>query len=107
MGDLGLEAVKISENFQRFVSGGNLFSDPVDTSVILAEASGGLSVPRFDISKLFTGANVTARIEASKARAAEGAGTAFGGFGSALAQETALQKAIRESAERFPEFFRT
>ena len=30
----------------------------------------------------------------------------FGGFGTAQAQETALQRAIRESAERFPQFFR-
>ena len=69
-----------------------------------------------DLSKFFSDLAVKRRIAGQITKATprldtsgEGfifGGTPFGGFGSAIKAETALQKAIRESAERFPQFFR-
>ena len=115
---LGKQAVSLSEGFQKSVSdvfggGFNVFSEfgagqtaatqPTPTSII-------------DLSKFFSDAAIRIRLAGQTAKATprldtsgEGfvfGGTPFGGFGGAVEQETALQKLIRENAERFPKFFK-
>jgi len=63
----------------------------------------------FDIAGIFTRQSqerrVTQQTQAAAGLGSQG-GTAFGGFGSTLSQEAALQKAIAESRERFSQFFK-
>lgn len=107
-GGLAIEAINISEAFQKFVNQGKLFSEPQSTSLILPKAEGAISFPQFDITDLFSEFETRRRIVESINRAQSGtAGTPFGGFAGAVEQETALQKAIRESAEKFSQFFIT
>ena len=115
VGDLSLEAIKISEAFQRFVNMGKLFSDEtdLDTSFTFPGAEGAIS--SLDISQFFSPEAIQQRLRLTTKQATPvidtsgeifiRGGTAFGGFTSAIDQETALQKSIRESAEKFPQFF--
>lgn len=117
--NLGESAASLSEGFQRSVSKTLGFGDKVfselnptgeDTSVQPGKT-------QLDLSKFFSNTAISNRIaQTTKASAGTGKpleiggtrfgeGFEFGGFGSAEAQETALQKAIRESAEQFPQFF--
>jgi len=140
-GQIGQEAVRVSENFQRSLAGGLLLSEqeifggggfaggtiteqtvitqpgarlpeffqealrvfepqPVPTTI---DRPSGTSV--FDIAAGFTRRAQERRITQANIQAEQGGGT-FGGFGTALGQEAALQKAIAESRARFPQFFK-
>ena len=139
-GQIGTEAVKISENFQRALAGGLLLSEQelfggggfpggtiteqtITTQAgqifpefltrafqVFAPQPGPTTLDRpagssiFDVATAFTRQAQEARI-ANVTIAGEGS-TAFGGFGGALEQESALQKAIAESRERFSQFFK-
>ena len=59
VGDLSLEAIRISEEFQRFVNQGRLFSEPQDTSITFPTAEGAIA--RLDISKFFSPEAITER----------------------------------------------
>jgi len=142
-GQLGAEAIKISENFQRSLAGGLLLSEQelvggggfpggtITEQTVTTQP--GQALPQFlqsaltvfqprpgtpdrpagqsvfDIARGFTRSVQEGRITAVT-QAAEGlgrqGGTAFGGFGGAVSQEAALQKAIAESRERFSQFFK-
>ena len=141
-GQIGTEAVKISENFQRALAGGLLLSEQeifggggfpggTITEQTLTTQPGqifpeflrsafqafapqptpttpdrpaGQSI--FDVATAFTRRAQERRIAGVTAAATQPGGTAFGGFGGALEQESALQKAIAESRQRFSEFFK-
>jgi len=59
----------------------------------------------FDVSKAFTPTAQTERITTVTTRP-ESFSSAFGGFGTSQAQESALQKAIAQTRQLFPQFFK-
>jgi len=146
-GQIGTEAVKISENFQRALAGGLLLSEQelfggggfpggTITEQTLTTQPGqvlpeflrnalqifapqpqpttpdrpaGQSI--FDITSAFTRVAQERRVQLQLGTApvisgVTQGGTLFGGFGGAIGQESALQKAIAESRESFSQFFK-
>ncbi|MEE9215745.1 MAG: hypothetical protein V3U54_13400 [Thermodesulfobacteriota bacterium] len=141
-GQIGTEAIRISENFQRALAGGLLLSEqeifggggfpggtiteqtvttqpgqvfpeflrsafqvfapqPTPTT---PDRPAGQSI--FDVARAFTRQAQESRIALVTTAAGLPGTTAFGGFGGALEQEAALQKAIAEARERFSQFFK-
>lgn len=134
-GQIGTEAVKISENFQRAVAGGLLLSEQeifggggfpggtITEQTLTTQP--GQTLPEF-LRSAFTvftpqpspttpdrpaGSSIFDVVtgftrQAQEARISQASISGFGGFGSALEQEAALQKAIAESREKFSQFFK-
>jgi len=134
-GSIGEEAVRISENFQRALSGGLLASEQelfggggfaggtITPETLTTQP--GQALPRFlsEAFRVFTPQPVPTTVDrpagtsifdvataftrqAQEARIATADISGFGGFTSAQEQEAALQKAIAESRQRFSQFFK-
>jgi len=135
-GEIGEEAVKVSENFQRALSGGLLASEQelfggggfvggTRTEQTLRTIPGGNKFPSFlenaftafqpDLLRIPTRPKASQIFNISSAftpqaqdfRLSGGNVTAIRtSFANRLDQEAALQKAIAQSRQRFPEFFK-
>lgn len=134
-GQIGSEAIKISENFQRSLAGGLLASEQtlfggggfvggtITEESLTTQPSQkfpeflqsafkaftpqpGPTTPDRPAGKsIFDVATAFTR-QAQETRLSLQQGTTFGGFGDPISQEAALQKAIAESREKFSEFFK-
>lgn len=140
-GKIGEEAVKVSENFQRSLSGGLLLSEqelfggggfvggtitlqrlttqpgqtlpaflqsafkafPTQPQPTTSDSPAGSSI--FDIASQFTRQAQEFRLSGGNVTSVGGT-SAFGGFGTPIAQESALQKALAKSRQLFPQFFK-
>jgi len=107
---LGEAAASLSEGFQKSVSatlggGANVFSEFGKTGS--ANTQPKAEIPQLDINKFFSDSAIKNRINLITSQQSSNPKiSSFGGFGSAITQETALEKAIAESKRKHPEFFK-